>query len=361
MRTTKSNDPYVAPGISPKKYSYHRDEFGGNDRIDGGAGNDELRGGGGNDSISGAAGNDTIEGGEGNDILDGGSGQDFLDERVGQSVHFIGDEDILIPPKIDPANVQFSGGSLVHKSRDASGAAKTEMDTLKGIETAQLTGTSGNDRIDASKFKGSVTLNGGNGDDVLIGGRGDDVLDGGDGNDVLRGRRGNDTLTGGAGNDTLNGGKGMDRVRETGLTNAQATSGSLNSNLGRDVLVRMNELDLSGTSGNDNLDARRFHGSVTLSGGDGDDWLIGTRFCDNLNGGNGRDVIRGRGNRDTINTSDSEADVVLSERRSLQNDHSQRTSDAKDRVLTRNLWRGNAQVSDAVFSGNLEKLWKAIG
>ena len=68
-------------------------------------------------------------------------------------------------------------------------------DTFTNIESAALTGGIGNNTLNASAFTlGSVTL------------------DGGAGNDFLTGGSQNDTLTGSAGNDTLNGGLGIDRA-----------------------------------------------------------------------------------------------------------------------------------------------------
>ena len=83
--------------------------------------------------------------------------------------------------------------------------------TVSGTATVTVTGTGADDV--------SVTLVGGNGDDVLVGGsgddllkggKGDDVLDGGAGADVLKGGKGDDVLMGGAGDDVLKGGKGED-------------------------------------------------------------------------------------------------------------------------------------------------------
>ena len=128
-----------------------------------------------------------------------------------------------------------------------------------------------------------------------------------------------------------------------------------------DVLIGIQQLDLTGTGGNDTLDARNFAGQVTLCGGDGDDWLTGTSFNDVLDGGNGRDVILSQGGRDTINTADNDADVVISARNSLKNDKSPMTTDAQDRVLTQGQLRHNANALNAVFSGDLSKLWRAIG
>jgi Ca2+-binding RTX toxin-like protein len=69
-----------------------------------------------------------------------------------------------------------------------------------------VNGLGGDDVIDASGVAaGSIllTLDGGDGDDVLIGGAGDDVLLGGAGDDVLLGGLGNDTLDGGPGDNIV--------------------------------------------------------------------------------------------------------------------------------------------------------------
>lgn len=159
----------------------------GNDGINGDAGNDTLRGGTGNDTLAGSDGNDVLEGGGGNDILNGGAG-------------------------IDRVDVQVSGNiTLTNSSVTGDG-----IDTLTGIETAELfTFDQGgsNNTIDASGFTlGSVTLDGGLGNNALLGGSGNDFLDGEGGNDFLDGGIGKDILDGGDGNDILNGGDNDDTL-----------------------------------------------------------------------------------------------------------------------------------------------------
>jgi Ca2+-binding RTX toxin-like protein len=78
-----------------------------------------------------------------------------------------------------------------------------------------LTGTKGNDVLDALKYgfshdnifgdEGNDTLYGWDGNDFLDGWKGDDTLHGENGNDTLLGYDGYDKLYGGAGNDTLKG------------------------------------------------------------------------------------------------------------------------------------------------------------
>jgi uncharacterized delta-60 repeat protein len=91
-------------------------------------------------------------------------------------------------------------------------AAVDQTFDLSGIEIAILTGGASNNRIDAYDFPGTVTLNGGGGDDQLYGGKGNDQLAGNDGNDLLVGGDGNDTLNGGNGNDIMVGELGTDTL-----------------------------------------------------------------------------------------------------------------------------------------------------
>lgn len=78
---------------------------------------------------------------------------------------------------------------------------------LRGIEAAHLVGGDGDNKLRADAFSaGSVTLQGGRGNDVLIGGAKNDTLRGGEGRDLLIGGLGADTLAGDAGDDILLGG-----------------------------------------------------------------------------------------------------------------------------------------------------------
>jgi Ca2+-binding RTX toxin-like protein len=132
--------------------------------------------------LNGGAGNDTLRGGSGNDSLTGGAGNDRLVGGLG------------IDRVVESGNLNFI---LTNTSLTGNGT-----DTLSSIELASLTGGAGNNILNASAFTlGSVTLNGGSGNDNLTGGAGNDTLIGGLGNDTLIGGLGNDTLTGGTGSD----------------------------------------------------------------------------------------------------------------------------------------------------------------
>ncbi len=85
--------------------------------------------------------------------------------------------------------------------------------TLVGIETAKLSGGATANKLIANHFTiGSVTLQGGDGDDLLIGSSKNNSLFGGTGRDTIIGGVGDDTLQGGDDDDTLIGGLGIDCV-----------------------------------------------------------------------------------------------------------------------------------------------------
>jgi Ca2+-binding RTX toxin-like protein len=100
----------------------------------------------------------------GDDSLNGGSGIDRL---------------------IESGDVNFT---LTNTNLTGNGS-----DTLNSIESANLTGGTSNNILNASAFGlGSVTLNGNAGNDTLTGGTSGDILIGGSGNDILTGGSGND-------------------------------------------------------------------------------------------------------------------------------------------------------------------------
>ena len=182
-----------------------------------------------NATINGGAGNDTIQSGAGNDWLRGGNGNDSITAGAGDDLIY---------------------------------------------------GEAGND-----------TLNGGAGSDSLFGDR-EVVWVGGEtpnviehnGHDVLRGSGGNDTLTGGLGDDILNGGSGVDRLVESGDVNFKLTSSRLIGQ-GKDSVSNIEAAELHGGNTANRLDARAFHGRVTLEGRGGNDTLIGGSDDDSLIGG----------------------------------------------------------------------------
>ena len=85
-------------------------------------------------------------------------------------------------------------------------ARVTLSSAIAGSDRLTVNALAGDDVIDASSVAANsalLTLNGGDGDDVLLGGAGDDTLLGGPGDDVLIGGAGTDTLDGAPGSDVV--------------------------------------------------------------------------------------------------------------------------------------------------------------
>ena len=172
----------------------------------------------------------------------------------------------LTAPSPDVGSIFGPSGSATSRRLAVPAGSQPSADDLIAAMDAPLrqniqgknervVGTSGNDRLDASKGKGGNTLIGKAGNDRLKGRR-KDTLKGGGGNDRLDTRRGrNNTLRGGGGSDVLFAGR-------------------------RDKVF--------GNGGADRLDASKGKGRNTLNGGGGADLLIGNTG-DRLIGGRGAD------------------------------------------------------------------------
>jgi Ca2+-binding RTX toxin-like protein len=132
--------------------------------------------------------------------------------------------------------------SLVGGGLSITGA--TAQVTIANAEAANddlvINGLGGNDNINASKLATDplpITLNGGNGNDIINGSAGNNTLNGDNNNDLLLGNGGADLLNGGAGNDSLVGGDGDDTVFG-GAGNDTVAVG-----LGNDVIAYSSVLD----------------------------------------------------------------------------------------------------------------------
>ena len=251
--------------------------FSGPVTLDGGPGNDLLLAGVGNDCLLGGPGSDTLTGGRGNDTLDGGPGINLLVES-GQDI---------------TTGVKFV---LTDNSLTRVDAKGSKTDVLRNLQGASLTGSIGDDTLDASGNSRPVTLMGGPGNDRLIGGPAADSLNGGPGSDTLTGGGGNDTIFGG-------GGPGVDLLVES--ADANFTLNNANLIIGGSTTEFLNGIEaasLTGGPSDATLDASAFTaGPVTLNGGAGNDLLIGTVNNDSLIGGSGNNTIIGGGGNDNLN------------------------------------------------------------
>jgi Ca2+-binding RTX toxin-like protein len=313
----------------------------GNDTLIGNASDNYITGGLGNDSIVGGGGRDTLQGGAGNDTIDGGSSTGLA---------------VVDYSYVTSGNINFTVGSAAYTPISIS---SSDIDQVRNIEG--IIGGAGNDSLvgDAKAnylggSGGNDTLLGGAGDDTLSAGYGSDSLDGGDGNDIidfsfltassgiaitmtltgstpnsvsrslniggnvtvnetdtfvnfegvigsagndsltgdgganyLGGGLGNDSFVGGLGNDTIDGGDGIDLLDYSSRLAGINISVALNDGTYVTAYVGASETDL-------------LRNIENLSGGAGDDTLIGDSLSNLLMGNAGNDSLFGGLGNDTI-------------------------------------------------------------
>jgi Ca2+-binding RTX toxin-like protein len=235
----------------------------GNDVVDGRQGNDVALLGAGDDSLvwNPGDGNDTVEGQAGADsmVFNGSNVSENIDisanggrvrllRNVGAvtmdssgveafDVNAVGGADTLVVNDLSGTDLTGIVTDLAaNGGGDDLAADNVVVNATQGDDVVVLNGSSGaadiaglqakisvtgagpgNDRVTVNTLAGGdvvdasglhadatlLTLNGGDGDDVLIGGEGNDTLYGGAGNDILRGGPGADELNGGSGENHL--------------------------------------------------------------------------------------------------------------------------------------------------------------
>ena len=322
------------------------------DALRGDAGDDKLIGGNGIDTLSGGADDDTLDGGKGDDILQGGAGNDIYIIRAGDGKDTILDHEgrntiiyedasgkrtalgmpafavagqtnawrgrladggTVTITRNSPLTATLPDGTqlvvddyqdgdfgihlLEHQDSPAGGRAihgdlwpiaiydpslRYNYDDLGNIVvdhghpaggfTDSLWGSEGNDFI-STGTGGDVVLAMGGADRILAGGF-DDYLDGGDGDDVIEGR--SDPLPDGQAfiHSLFLGGNGNDRLYANEAVD-----------LSEDIVI-----------GRITDEWDQMTGPI-LSGGQGEDTLVGSDYRDGLHGGLGKDVIAGRGGK----------------------------------------------------------------
>jgi Ca2+-binding RTX toxin-like protein len=202
--------------------------------------------------------------------------------------------------------------------------------TLAANDNAKIVVNAGDgaDTVDASALGtadySALTVNGGNGDDLLTGGSDNDHLLGDGGNDRVVGFRGNDDLDGGDGNDVLvwnngdntdvmDGDAGADEVEINGAPTAGDVFTAV-PNAGRVLFTRTNlvpftvdfsaeRLTVNGLGGDDTFNGAAGLAPLTLAslnGGTGDDSLSGGDGPDLVTGGDGNDKLDGGAGDDRI-------------------------------------------------------------
>ncbi|MFR9721109.1 calcium-binding protein, partial [Aeromonas diversa] len=311
--------------------------LGGNDILKGMAGDDLLEGGAGNDLLDGGAGNDTLVGGAGKDTLVGGAGVDVYQLNLGDGADVIRNGSVSAVSV--SGEIRFGAGILVADIRvvregdhlvlvHANGSDRWTVEgyfSAVGNRVASIVFADGTVWTQADI---TITIMGGDGDDKLVGWDGRDVIIGGAGNDTLVGGAGKDTLVGGAGVDVYlcNLGDGVDVIRN-GSAVAVSVSGEIRFGAGilvadisvvREgdhlVLVHANGSDRWTVEGYFAAVGHRLAGivfadgtvwtqadiTITTTGGDGDDRLVGWDGSDVIIGGAGNDTLVGGAGKDTL-------------------------------------------------------------
>ncbi|MGI9658498.1 MAG: calcium-binding protein, partial [Gaiellaceae bacterium] len=197
-----------------------------------------ARGGNGNDTLTGDSGPNTLDGQSGDDVLNGLAGADYLVGGIG----------------FDTADYSDRLVSIV---ADLDGAADD--------------GASGeNDRIETDV-------------EAILGGSGADVLNGNNGANTLSGGPGDDVLGGALGADVLIGGDGIDSVSYVTRTG--------------DLTVTLDGVADDGETGEGDSVAADIE---NVTGGLGDDLIIGSAVANTLQGGPGDDILDGGGGADVL-------------------------------------------------------------
>lgn len=382
-------------GNDGNDFMYGRD---GNDHVQGSEGDDVVFGGTGDDVLYGDRFNDNLHEyfGSGTDILDGGSGNDTLFGGHGDDTYVFargygqdiikemdGVDTIRFAADINPEDVNvryirsehyghydllfhiantddylrvyryFTEADLhgpypkyyrIEQVVFANGATWNQEDLYEMAHI--VTGTSGDDHLDALVDNGDTTLKGLGGNDELDGYGGNDILAGGTGTDALHGGDGNDTyiFALGDGQDMIHEIQGIDTVQfATGINpedvslrrvlggqysneenlqfsiigttdtltirrHLENTAGSSNDYKIEQVVFADGTVwtqsdiynkahEISGSS-DDNYLSAYDEGEFTLNGLEGNDNLTGGVADDILAGGTGSDILQGAGGND---------------------------------------------------------------
>jgi Ca2+-binding RTX toxin-like protein len=165
-----------------------------------------------------------------------------------------------------------------------------------------LTGTSGNDNLQANSnenwvvdgLAGNDTITTLGGNDVITGGAGNDTVSAGAGDDIIR-------FAGtGEGFDNVNGGAGTDRIEAA----AKGTKIGLTSVTGVEVITAngLANVTIVGGTANDTLDFTgvTLTGIASINGGAGNDTILGSAGADVIIGFTGADILTGNGGADTF-------------------------------------------------------------
>ncbi len=246
------------------------------DRIDGGAGNDTICGLGNADTLVGGPGDDRLFGGlDGFYVPDDGYSGDILVPGPGNDHVDLGDDpasatvdEVDRPARYDtvwfdgapgPVTVDLSAGTATGEGTDTIAVPAYSGGIVGSAFDDVLTGSDGPDRIAGGT--GDDRIRGLSGDDEIEPGKGDDVVRGGDGSDFIQSPdRGRDRFYGGGGDDGVQ---------------ARGRGSAIGGGAGDDFLFARDGASVHGGAGNDEIDV---------------DLVRRTRI--EVDGGDGRDIVR---------------------------------------------------------------------
>jgi hypothetical protein len=270
-----------------------------------GLGNDTLDGLGGADALKGGAGDDRIQIADLAFLnIDGGSGSDTLAVTgSGLTLNLASIADTKLQD-IEAIDLGAGGNTLrltaleVLNLSDASNTLRVTGGTGAAIQfddTGWVQGATSGGFVSFTNGTATALVAEAllapppsgptSGNDNLAGTGGNDSIDGLAGNDSILGAAGNDTLSGGAGADTLGGGAGNDLFFVTDAADVviELTGGGTDTIMTSVNMTMPDQVEVlqiaSGISG------------ITITGGAGNDMLIGNGLGNTFIGGAGDDVI----------------------------------------------------------------------
>lgn len=260
-----------------------------------------LDGAGGHDTVIGSPFGDELRGSGGSDLLQGGDGFDSLYGAAGVDTLQGGDGADLLDPGTGPAapfweTVDAGDGDdriAFHEQTRVSVQGGSGGDTLMTATALDVLAT------DALVQNGTAEAALAGVDQFdLEGGSTPQLLDltGFTRRASVSGREGDDTLRAGSGstNDELSGGGGDDLLIGPVTDADQTVTPGLLTGAGSDTLEEIERIHLRGGDGGSRLDASAFNGAATLEGGGGNDTLLGGLGLDLLLGGEGDDQLDSR-------------------------------------------------------------------
>jgi Ca2+-binding RTX toxin-like protein len=181
-------------------------------------GDDFITGGDGPDTLNGDAGDDLIVGFRGADVMNGGADDDTMVWNPGDGSDIAngeGGNDTMVVNGGGVSETFTISGTPTGALFQRVTPGPFSVDIISPTENLLLNANGGADIVTGTvELSGvlTMTVNGGDGDDLIKGTDGPDTLNGDAGDDTLIGFRGPDTMNGGADNDTLvwNNGDGSD-------------------------------------------------------------------------------------------------------------------------------------------------------